>query len=93
MRKLDVLYRHRFQDEDLLELTRLCQALTGTKIGIEPVPETPATDVPYFVTDSSRVRSETGWRPERSLPATLADVHKWLVDNRAALAPIFAGGK
>jgi CDP-paratose 2-epimerase len=77
----------------LLELTRLCQALTGTKIGIEPVPETPAADVPYFVTDSSRVCAETGWRPERSLLATLADVHKWLGDNRAALAPIFAGGK
>ena len=67
--------------------------MTETKIGIEPVPETPAADVPYFVTDSSRVRGETGWRPERSLTATLADVHKWLVDNRVALAPIFAEGK
>ena len=76
----------------LLELTRKCQALTGTKIKIESVPETPAADVPYYVTDSSRVRAETGWRPERSLAATLADVHKWLVDNRAALAPIFTGG-
>ena len=27
------------------------------------------------------------------LAATLTDVHKWLVDNRAALAPIFGGGK
>ena len=77
----------------LLELTRQCQALTGTKINIEPVPETPAADVPYYITDSARVSAETGWRPERSLAATLADVHKWLVDNRAALAPIFGGGK
>ena len=77
----------------LLELTRKCQALTGTKIKIESVPETPAADVPYYVTDSSRVRAETGWRPERSLAATLADFHKWLVDNRAALAPIFNQGE
>jgi len=76
----------------LFELTGKWQALTGMKIKIESVPETPAADVPYYVTDSSRVRAETGWRPERSLAATLADVHKWLVDNRAALAPIFTGG-
>ena len=55
--------------------------------------ENPTADVPYYVTDSSRVRAETGWRPERSLAATLADVHKWLVDNRAALAPIFNQGE
>jgi CDP-paratose 2-epimerase len=54
------------------------------------VPETPATDVPYYVTDCTQVRAETGWRPERSLGATLADVHRWLVDNCDAVAPIFA---
>ena len=75
-----------------LSLTHHCQALTGTKIKIEPVSETPAADVPYYVTDSTRIWAESGWRPERSLAATLADVHKWLVDNRAALAPIFTGG-
>ena len=52
----------------LLELTRQCQALTGIRINIEPVPETPAADVPYYITDSARVSAETGWRPERYLP-------------------------
>ena len=41
-------------------------------------PETPAADMPYYVTDSARVTQATGWRPERSLAATLADVHEWL---------------
>ena len=51
-----------------------------------------AADVPYYVTDAARIRGETGWRPERSLAATLADIHKWLLDNRTALAPIFTAG-
>jgi CDP-paratose 2-epimerase len=76
----------------LLELTRQCRALTGATIKIGSVPETPAPDVPYYVTDNSLVRSEIGWQPKESLIATLADIHKWLVDNRAMLAPIFAGG-
>ena len=73
----------------LLELTRQCQALTGATIRIDPVAETPAADVPYYVTDNTRISAEAGWRPEHSLSATLADIYKWLVDNRGALAPIF----
>ena len=73
----------------LLELTRQCQALTGATIRIDPVVETPPADVPYYVTDNARISAEAGWRPEHSLSATLADIYKWLVDNRGALAPIF----
>ena len=51
----------------LLELTRQCQALTGTKIEIEQVAETPAADVPYYVTDSARVcAGPAGGRSARS---------------------------
>jgi CDP-paratose 2-epimerase len=74
----------------LLELTRQCQALTGARMKIGSVPETPALDVPYYVTDNTLVRSQIGWQPKESLNATLADTHKWLVDNRAMVAPIFA---
>jgi CDP-paratose 2-epimerase len=77
----------------LLELTRKCQALTGAAIEIGSMPETPVPDVPYYVTDNSMVRSEIGWRPKESLNATLADIHKWLIDNRAVIAPIFTEGR
>jgi CDP-paratose 2-epimerase len=76
----------------LRELTGHCRALTGTTIRIDEVPETSAADVPYYVTDSARIRAEAGWRPERSLATTLTEIHKWLVDNRPALAPIFTAG-
>jgi CDP-paratose 2-epimerase len=76
----------------LRELTAHCRALTGNAIEIGKVPETSAADVPYYVTDAARIRAEAGWRPEHSLAATLADIHKWLVDNRTALAPIFTVG-
>lgn len=73
----------------LRELTRHCQALSGNTIEVGRVAATPAADVPYFVTDASRVKA-TGWQPERDLEAALADTHKWLVDNRRILEPIFA---
>jgi CDP-paratose 2-epimerase len=76
----------------LRELTRQCQALTGTSIAIDKVSATSAADVPYYVTDSARIRAAAGWRPEYSLAATLSDIHKWLADNRTALAPIFTAG-
>jgi CDP-paratose 2-epimerase len=74
----------------LLELTRHCQDLTGASIEIGSVPQTPPPDVPYYVTDSALVRAEIGWQPRQSLIATLADIHKWLVDNRTVVAPIFS---
>jgi CDP-paratose 2-epimerase len=60
----------------LRELTAHCRARTGNTIEIGKVPETSAADVPYYVTDSAWVRAEAGWRPEHSLAATLADIHK-----------------
>src|SRR5262249_26230597 len=76
----------------LLELTRYCQALTGATIRIDPVAETPAADIPYYGTDNPLLTTESGWRPERSLATTLAEIHEWLLDNRTTVAPILAGG-
>lgn len=76
----------------LRQLTGHCQTLTGKTIEIGKVPETSAADVPYYVTDAARIRAAAGWQPEHSLAATLADIHKWLVDNRRVLAPIFTTG-
>ena len=75
----------------LLELPVTVRALTGATIQIGSVPKTLTPDEPYYATDSSLVRTEIGWQPRRSFIETLADIHRWLVANRAVVASIAEG--
>jgi len=56
-------------------------ARVHVRIEVDPARLRPA-DMPWLVGDASRIRQATGWRTERPLRATLADV---LDDQRARL--------
>jgi CDP-paratose 2-epimerase len=51
-------------------------------------PETRPADIPFYVTDSTRVKTATGWAPARSVAMVLDEVLQWLAAERAALEPI-----
>ena len=51
----------------LKELTRICEKVTGKSIPIEPVTETSAVDIKIFITDSSKVKNEFNWKPEKTV--------------------------
>ncbi len=74
----------------LRELTAQCQALTRTRIAIAAQPETRPADIPWYVSDCGTLLRHTAWRPRRTIAETLADIHRWLVDERAILAPLMA---
>ena len=69
----------------LLEFTRICQTLTGTRLDIASQPETRPGDVPVYITDNTRVEARFGWRPTRSVTAIGADLHRWIVENQETL--------
>jgi CDP-paratose 2-epimerase len=72
----------------LRELTDLCRERAVQAISIGHNGETSAADVPWYVTDNSRVTSATGWSPRRPLGTLLDDVFGWLREHRATLEPI-----
>lgn len=74
----------------LLELTELCEKLTGRRIPIASVPETREGDVPIYLTDNARVQQVCGWEPKRSVEDILTDIVDWLTANSAMLEPILA---
>jgi CDP-paratose 2-epimerase len=74
----------------LQELTALCQEVTGNRIPIGRVAETRPADVPWYVTDYSKVARAAGWRPEKDLRAIVTDIHSWIETHREVLRPIFA---
>jgi CDP-paratose 2-epimerase len=74
----------------LYETTRLCQEITGRKVPIASVPETRAGDVPIFITDSRKLMTVTGWRPQRDAETTLTEIYHWLHQFEQQVADIFS---
>ncbi|MFQ3576451.1 MAG: NAD-dependent epimerase/dehydratase family protein [Cytophagales bacterium] len=72
----------------LLELTELCQEISGNKIEINRVAETRAADIKLYVTDNSYVTSKTGWKPEIKPKEIMTQVFDWLKENEKDLEGI-----
>ncbi|MBR9706186.1 NAD-dependent epimerase/dehydratase family protein [Candidatus Pacearchaeota archaeon] len=72
----------------LLELTQLCQKITGNTIKIDPVNEERIFDVPVYITDNSKVQKATGWKPNKSIEEIITDVSKWIIANKELLEPV-----
>lgn len=73
----------------LLELTKLCQDIIGNKIEISSNPQVREGDIPWYITDYSLVREDTGWKPQISLPQIVKDIGDWILQYRDVLEPIF----
>ena len=72
----------------LLELTTLCESVTGNRIPITPVSQTSEVDIRIFLTDTRKAEQDFGWRPTRTCEQIVTSIHEWLRRNRDVLEPI-----
>jgi len=79
----------------LLELTELCAEITGNVVDVSAAPEDRPGDIPWYVTDCTRLNGLTTWRPSSTLRGILTDVHAWIRGNERQLGPALAidGGR
>lgn len=73
----------------LAEYTGLCRDATGRELAIGCVPDTSAVDIPYYVTNTSKVESALGWSPVITPREIVAEITTWLRDNSKQLKPLF----
>jgi len=74
----------------LRELTALCQEATGNRIPVTKVTEERRGDVPWYISDTSKVREWLGWSPIRDMREIVTDTVGWLRDNEVALKSFLA---
>ena len=74
----------------LIEITELCQKITGNSIPISKDPEERPGDVPWFITDTARVSDLCNWRPRKGVEAILTDIHEWMCAHPEELRPILS---
>lgn len=75
----------------LAELTALCQTRGKGEVQWGVKRDTPAVDIPWYVTDSALLHKVTQWQPTRGLERIVEDVFAWLEAGGENLRPIFAG--
>ena len=66
----------------LKELTKICEKITGNKIKIGKISGTSNYDIPYFVTDNSKVSRIYGWKVKRNIHQIVEDIYSWLSKNK-----------
>jgi CDP-paratose 2-epimerase len=66
----------------LKELTAKCEKLTKNKIKIRRISKTSVFDIPYYVTNNSKVRKNYSWKPAKNVDQILKDIYAWLIKNK-----------
>ena len=72
----------------LLELSNLCADITGNKVNVERVAANRRGDIPWYITDNTRISELTGWVPKRTVTNILTDIYDWMRKNEKILEPI-----
>ncbi|MDJ0588810.1 MAG: NAD-dependent epimerase/dehydratase family protein [Pleurocapsa sp. MO_226.B13] len=80
----------RYSNLSLLEMTHLCQEITGNTIEIEPVTTERTGDIPIYITDCDRLQQKIQWQPKIKPQETFADIYNWIVAHEDSLRPILA---
>ena len=66
----------------LKDLTIKCEKLTRNKIKFNSVSKTSIFDIPYYVSDNSKVKKFYNWKPSRNIDKILGDIYHWLFKNK-----------
>ncbi|QRK05650.1 NAD-dependent epimerase/dehydratase family protein [Archangium violaceum] len=74
----------------LLELSRVCEQVTGNTIPIASDPTTNPVDIPLYISDSSLAQRTFGWKPTRDVRAIVGEIAQWIGQSEALLRPLFA---
>ena len=69
----------------LRNLTTICQKITKNKIKIYSKKTTSEYDIPYYVTDNSKVKKIYKWNPEKKILHIIQDMYKWMFLNKKVL--------
>ena len=72
----------------LLEMTYICQKISGNTIQIDEVAQTRTADLRIFITDNSKIETEIGWRPKRNVEKVFQDIYDWIKENEKQLESI-----
>jgi len=73
----------------LKELTEKCEKITSNSLRFSSKKNTSIYDIPYFVSDNSKVFSLYRWKPEKKIEDIIDDTYMWMRINFKKLKKYF----
>ena len=59
----------------LLEMTKICEKISGNKINIDAEVQNRPADLKVYVTNNAKIIGETGWQPKKSVENIFSDIY------------------
>lgn len=72
----------------LLEMTGICEKISGNKIQIDSELTNRPADLRLFVTDNTKISNEIGWKPKKNVENIFSDIFDWIKTNESKLKDI-----
>lgn len=69
----------------LLELTKLCEKITGNHIDIDADTKDRQGDIIIYLSDNKKVSADLGWKPKKKAEEILVDIYQWIKINQRQL--------
>ncbi len=69
----------------LRNLTKICQKITLNKVKMFSKKNTSKYDIPYYITDNSKVQKMYKWRPKKKIFHIIQDIYEWMLSNKKIL--------
>ena len=66
----------------LKDLTIKCEKLTKHKIKFKSVSKTSIFDIPYYVSDNTKLKRFYKWKPSKNIDKIIVDIYHWLSKNK-----------
>ena len=66
----------------LKNLTDVCEKLTNNFLKIKGIKKTSEYDIPYYVTDNSKIKRAYNWVPKKNINIIVKDIYLWLINNK-----------
>lgn len=72
----------------LLEMTMICEDITGNKIKINSEKENRSADMRIYITDNTKIQNEINWIPKHNVNTIFEDIFYWINSNESKLKKI-----
>ncbi|RMA66230.1 NAD-dependent epimerase/dehydratase family protein [Ulvibacter antarcticus] len=72
----------------LLEMSQICEKITGNKIDIASELVNRPADLRIFITDNTKIEAATSWKPTKSVTNIFVDIYQWIQQNEQQLKPL-----
>lgn len=69
----------------LLEMTKICEEITGNKIKIQSDTQNRPADLRIYISDNTKIENEIGWKPKQTIEDVFRDIFNWIKINEQQL--------